>query len=49
MGQLQDGMLRAQRRLLSPLSVRNQAIFMKLLATLVEANNQYSRTSLKGL
>lgn len=49
MGQLQDGMLRSQRRLLAPLSARNQMIFMKLLAALVEANNQYSRTTLKGL
>ncbi|MGD9942365.1 MAG: MarR family winged helix-turn-helix transcriptional regulator [Burkholderiaceae bacterium] len=49
MGQLQEGMLRAQQRLLSPLSPRNQAIFMKLLASLVEANNQYSRTSLKAI
>ena len=33
----------AQQRLLSPLSERNQEIFLKLLSTLVEANNEYSR------
>jgi DNA-binding MarR family transcriptional regulator len=33
----------AQQRLLSPLSERNQEIFLKLLTTLVEANNEYSR------
>ena len=43
MGLLQDGMWRAQQRLLEPLSPRNQQIFMKLLSTLVESNNQYSR------
>ena len=49
MGLLQEGMARAQQRLLEPLSTRNQEIFMKLLSTLVEANNQYSRTTLKPM
>src|SRR5690606_1841327 len=48
MGLLQGGMARAQQRLLEPLTPRNQEIFMKLLSTLVEANNQYSRTALKS-
>jgi hypothetical protein len=33
----------AQQRLLSPLSERDQQTFLKLLGTLVEANNEYSR------
>lgn len=33
----------AQQRLLSPLSQRDQQTFLKLLGTLVEANNEYSR------
>ncbi|AZY53520.1 MarR family winged helix-turn-helix transcriptional regulator [Bordetella avium] len=49
MGLLQTGMARAQQRLVSPLSPRNQEIFMKLLSTLVEANNQYSRAIVKGM
>lgn len=49
MGQLQTGMARAQQRLLEPLSPRNREVFMKLLSTLVDANNQYSRTVLKAL
>jgi len=49
MGLLQQGMARAQQRLLEPLSARNQEIFMKLLSTLVEASNQYSRTTLKPM
>lgn len=49
MGLLQGGMARAQQRLLEPLSPRNREVFMKLLSTLVEANNQYSRTALKAL
>lgn len=48
MGLLQGGMARAQQRLLEPLTPRNQEIFMKLLSTLVDANNQYSRTALKS-
>jgi DNA-binding MarR family transcriptional regulator len=49
MGRLQDGMLRAQQRLLAPLSAPQQKTFMKLLSTLVEANNKYSRATLKAL
>ncbi len=49
MGLLQDGMWRAQNRLLAPLSPRNQAVFMKLLSVLVDANNAYCRTSLKAI
>lgn len=40
---LHTSMMRAQQRLLSPLSERNQEIFLKLLGTLVDANNEYSR------
>ncbi len=43
MKQLHANMHSAQQRLLSPLSERNQDIFLKLLSTLVEANNEYSR------
>lgn len=42
-------MARAQQRLLEPLSPCNREIFMKLLSTLVDANNQYSRTALKAM
>ncbi|WP_232464888.1 MarR family winged helix-turn-helix transcriptional regulator [Bordetella genomosp. 8] len=48
MGLLQAGMARAQQRLLEPLSPRNQQLFMKLLSTLVEANNQYGRAQLRA-
>lgn len=48
MGLLQNGMLRAQQRLLEPLSPRNQEVFMKLLSTLVDANNNYSRATLRA-
>lgn len=36
-------MLRAQQRILEPLSVADRAVFMRLLRTLVEANNALSR------
>lgn len=49
MGHLQDSMTRSQRRLLQPLSPRDQKIFMSLLLELVEANNQYGRAALKAL
>jgi len=49
MGLLQNGMMRAQRRLLEPLTPRNREIFMKLLSQLVEANNHYSRATLRAL
>ena len=48
MGLLQNGMLRAQQRLLEPLSPRNQEIFMNLLSTLVDANNDYGRATLRA-
>lgn len=48
MGHLQGGMLRAQQRLLEPLSRRSQETFMKLLSTLVDANNHYSRATLRA-
>lgn len=40
---LHEGMTTAQQRLLAPLSPRNQEIFQKLLAVLVDGNNEYSR------
>jgi len=40
---LQQGMVTAQNRLMAPLSARNQEIFIKLLTTMVEGNNEYSR------
>ncbi len=43
MKSLHEGMNNAQRRLLAPLSRRDQEIFLKLISTLVEANNEYSR------
>jgi DNA-binding MarR family transcriptional regulator len=43
MKSLHESMMAAQRRLLAPLSPRNQEVFLKLLSTLVDANNEYSR------
>lgn len=43
MKSLHEGMTKAQERLLAPLSPRNQEIFVKLLAILVDGNNEYSR------
>jgi MarR family transcriptional regulator, lower aerobic nicotinate degradation pathway regulator len=37
------GMLRAQERMLTPLSKRERADFMRMLQTLVKANNELSR------
>lgn len=48
MGTLQDGMWRAQQRLLEPLSPGDQQTFMRLLSVLVESNNQYSRAMRKA-
>ena len=45
---LQANMARAQQRLLEPLSPRNREVFMRLLGTLVEGNNQYGRTVLRA-
>lgn len=49
MAQLTKNMERSQRRLLQPLSSRDQKIFMSLLAELVDANNQYGRAALKSM
>ncbi|ARP95139.1 MarR family winged helix-turn-helix transcriptional regulator [Bordetella genomosp. 13] len=46
--ELHAGMARAQERLLEPLTARNREVFMRLLGTLVEANNQYGRTVLRA-
>lgn len=45
---LHGSMARAQQRLLEPLSPRNREVFMRLLGTLVEGNNQYGRTVLRA-
>ncbi len=49
MNVLHAGMARSQERLLQPLSEADQRTFMKLLSTLVQANNQYSRAAVRGL
>ena len=49
MNVLHEGMIKSQQRLLQPLSEEDQHIFMKLLSTLVQANNQYSRAAVRGL
>lgn len=49
MAELRQGMARAQQRLLEPLPPDDREVFMRLLATLVEANNQYGRTLLKSI
>jgi DNA-binding MarR family transcriptional regulator len=46
--EMYDSMARAQERLLEPLKPAERAMFMQLLSTLVEANNQYSRTTLRA-
>lgn len=43
MKSLHEGMSNAQQRLLAPLTPRNREIFLKLLTTLVDGNNEYSR------
>ncbi len=45
MGQLQEGMTRAQQRLIDPLGKKDQATFMRLLSQLVQANNHYGRAA----
>jgi len=45
MAQLQEGMTRAQKRLLAPLSKKDQDTFMRLLSRLVQANNHYGRAA----
>jgi hypothetical protein len=49
MGLLQDGMARAQQRLIEPLPTAERKVFMTLLSKLVDANNQYCRTIVKGM
>ncbi|KJK18150.1 MarR family transcriptional regulator [Burkholderiaceae bacterium 16] len=44
---LRADMERAQERMLAPLRPAQRKVFMDLLATLVEANNDYSRTVLR--
>lgn len=46
---LRADMARAQERMLAPLKPAQREVFMELLATLVEANNQYSRTILRSV
>lgn len=46
---LRNDMARAQERMLAPLTPTQRKTFMNLLATLVEANNQYSRTVLRAV
>ena len=46
---LQGDMTRAQDRLLQPLRPAERAMLMDLMRRLVEANNQYSRTILRGI
>lgn len=46
---LRGDMARAQDRMLAPLPPAQQEVFMNLLSTLVEANNQYSRTILRSV
>lgn len=41
-------MVRAQERMLQPLTEAQQKTFMKLVSQLVEANNQYSRAALRS-
>jgi DNA-binding MarR family transcriptional regulator len=43
------GMTRSQERLLAPLTAAERAMFMQLLSTLVESNNDYSRTTMKSV
>jgi MarR family transcriptional regulator, lower aerobic nicotinate degradation pathway regulator len=41
--EVEPGMLRAQERMLSPLSESDQREFMRMIKTLVQANNELSR------
>ena len=47
--ELHGDMTRAQERLLEPLRPAEKAILLDLMRRLVEANNQYSRTILRGI
>lgn len=44
---LRSDVVRSQERILEPLQPDERALFMHFLKTLVEANNQYSRTVLR--
>lgn len=46
---LRADMARAQERMLAPLRPAQQKTFMSLLSTLVEANNEHSRTVLRSV
>lgn len=46
---LHGDMMRAQERLLEPLREAERIMLMDMLRRLVEANNQYSRTILRGI
>lgn len=46
---LYGDMMRAQERLLEPLREAERIMLMDMLRRLVEANNQYSRTILRGI
>ncbi|MCB5364231.1 MarR family transcriptional regulator [Pusillimonas sp. CC-YST705] len=45
--EMQAGVERSQRKLLAPLSLKDQRTFLTLLFQVVEANNQYGRATLK--
>lgn len=47
MEEMYESMRKAQVQLLSPLSPKEQAAFVRMMMQLVEGNNQYGRTSLK--
>ena len=47
--ELHGDMTHAQERLLEPLRPAEKAILMDIMRRLVEANNQYSRTILRGI
>ncbi len=49
MEDMQAGVERSQRKLLAPLSLKEQRTFLTLLLQVVEANNQYGRATLKDL
>lgn len=49
MHEMEEGVERSQRKLLAPLSLKDQRTFLTLLLQVVEANNQYGRATLKVL
>ena len=44
--QTTEGISNVQRRFLAPLSIEEQAIFLQLIAKIVEKNNEFSRAPL---